>query len=104
MAVIRCRLSKDGKLILSTVEFEKGDRIHFKSNQPVHVNKHDTAEIGVKAPFPMSEIIVSGEKAVKQINIGDVSVLYNPPPGPPGQPPITIVVTETQAGAAGGGD
>jgi hypothetical protein len=102
MAVIRCGLSKDGKLILSTVEFEKGDRIHFKANQPVHVNKDRAERIGVQAPIPMIDINVHEEKAGIQINIEDAAVLYNPPPGPPGQPPITIVVTETRAGAAGG--
>ncbi len=107
MPLIRCRLSKDGKLIPSTVEFEKGDRIQFKAHQPVHVNKHRSAEeMEAELPFPLKDITIftQGQRPGLEINIGsDVAILYNPPPPPPGYPKITILVEEGEelAGAAG---
>jgi hypothetical protein len=104
MPVIRCRLSKDGKLIPTAVEFEPGDEIHFKSNQPVHLREHRSTEIKVLGAVALGKISVHQEAGGLQVDIDSkIEIVYNPPPNPP-HFPVTVYVEPSegqQAGAAG---
>ena len=55
MPIIKCTVGEDGKLIPSTVEFEPGDTIRFRSDHPVHLDG-DLTEIEVRRAFNLDEI------------------------------------------------
>jgi hypothetical protein len=104
MPVIKCRLSKAGKLIPFGVEFEPGETIRFKSDEPVHLGTDGSKEVRTREAFALSEIGVHLETAGLHINFANRgAILYNPPPPPPGDRPIVISVEKAgaQAGAAG---
>jgi hypothetical protein len=103
MPVIRCSVTKEGKLIPTSVEFEPGDRIHFKSDKPVHLKGHRSPDIEVKLAVNLNEI-VAGQATGGGLNLDfarPATGLRNPPPPPPGIVPITIYVNPGQAQAAG---
>ncbi len=104
MPVIKCRLSKDGKLIPFAVEFEAGETIRFQSDEPVHLGTHGSTEVRTREALALSEIAVHLETAGLHVNFANHgAILYNPPPPPPGDVPIVIFVEKAgaQAGAAG---
>ena len=105
MAVIRCSLAKDGKLIPSIVEFEPGDAIRFKSDQPVDVSGASSTQMQVQRSFLLSEISAHEENGRLQIDIPHFSErvhdphfservhdIRSPGPQPPIVPPLTFQV------------
>jgi hypothetical protein len=105
MPVIRCSLTKDGKLIPLAVEFEPGDTILFESNEPLNVRKHNSPALEVLRPLTLNDVSVHKETKALQIDIkGKVgnapvaAILYNPPPPPPH---ITNIVIQAQSAAKG---
>jgi hypothetical protein len=102
MPVIRCRLSKDGKLIPTAVEFEPGETIHFKSKQPVHLREHRSTEIKVLGALALGEISAHEATAGLQVDIDSkIEILYNPPPNPPHIPTTVVLEPSTQGQQAG---
>jgi hypothetical protein len=110
MPVIRCRITKEGKLLPIAVEFLPDDRIHFESDQPVHLLEHRKPEVKVKTAFNLGDVTAEEETTGLQLNLPSPATgVRNPPPPPPGYIPITIYVPSQkqaagtqQAGAAGG--
>jgi hypothetical protein len=106
MPVIRCRLSEDGRLIPSSVEFKRGETIRFESDKSVHLGRHDSTEVRTLDAFVLSETGVRPEPNGLHINFdNEIAILFNPPPPPPGDVPIIIWLESGggQAGAAGTG-
>lgn len=113
MPIIRCTVAKDGKLIPTAVEFEPGDVIQFKSDQPVHVPGHKSTEIQLDRSLNLSNLIVeAGSSAGFQIDTDRAATgPRTPPPPPPGRIPTTVWVgleksiggAAQRAGAGGGG-
>jgi hypothetical protein len=107
MPTIRCIVSKDGKLIPSSVEFTRGETIRFESDESVHLGRgrNDSSEIRTLDAFVLSEVSVQPDPNGLHINFAnEIAILFNPPPNPPG---VIIVVGhpkgggQQQAGAAG---
>jgi len=92
MAVIRCSLAKDGKLIPSVVEFEPGDAIQFKSDRPVHVLGQSSTEIVVPHSFKLNDVSGHSEDAGLHLDLGSWPDPRVPGPHPHGVPPWIIYV------------
>lgn len=102
MSFIRCSLSKEGKLIVTAVEFEPGDIIHFKSDQPVRVEGQSSAGIEVRFAFGLNEMVAAEKADGLNLNVARAAVsVKSPPPNPPGVTPITIYVAPSQKQPAG---
>jgi hypothetical protein len=107
MPIIKCTVGENGQLIPSTVEFEPGDTIRFRSDHPVHLDV-DLKEIVVRRAFNLDEISAELEDGTVEIHSTAegwrARDLRTPPPPPPG---VIIVVGHPkgggQAGAAGTG-
>jgi hypothetical protein len=107
MPIITCTVAEDGTLTPSTVEFEPGDTIRFRSDHPVHLDG-DLTEIVVRRRFNLDEISAELEDGTVEIDSRAdgwrARDLRTPPPPPPG---VIIVVGHPkgggQAGAAGTG-
>jgi hypothetical protein len=107
MSIITCTVAEDGTLTPSTVEFEPGDTIRFKSDPRVHLQADLPKEIEVNRAFNLSEISATLHDGTVEITFSkrwEARDLRLPPPPPPG---VTIVVGHPkgsgQAGAAGTG-
>jgi len=101
MPIIRCTLAKDGKLVPTAVEFEPGDIIQFKSDQPVHLPGHKSGEIRVVRPFNLSELSAHGNPTGIQFDPDRAATgPRTPPPGPPHYPVTISIVTELAGVAA----
>jgi len=106
MAVIRCKLAKDGKLIPSIVEFEPGDAIQFKSDKPVHVAGENPERMEVLNPFALNAIAIHLKEGVVEIDQPKIKGepwrnmdLHNPPPPPPTT--VVVILQESIPAAAG---
>jgi len=102
MPIIRCTLAKDGKLVPTAVEFEPGDVIQFKSDQPVYLPGLKSEEIRVEHPMNLSALSVQvGNTTGIQFDPDRAATgPRTPPPGPPHYPVTISIVTELAGVAA----
>jgi hypothetical protein len=110
MPIIRCRLSKDGELIPTAVEFEPGDIIRFKSDEPVYLRGHSSTEVQVVRPFALNKMFANpkdGLVEIRPVEVGETAqYISSPPPPPPHIPSVTVWIQgqstgQQQAGTAG---
>ena len=115
MPVITCKLTEDGKLIPSMVEFEPGELIEFKSEQPVRLEGGRRPDIELNRAFNLDEFSAHLQDGVIEISLS----LGKRPAwsakdhrGPPPPPPHVVIKIGSgksaenggpQAGAAGTG-
>ena len=90
MAIIKCRLTKDGKPAPLTVEFEPGDEIRFESRDQIRVESDNSADAianasgqrDVLTSFTLSEISVDIKDGSIFIGISRDDFPWGPPTGP----------------------
>jgi hypothetical protein len=104
MPIIRCTLAKDGKLVPTAVEFEPGDQIQFKSDQPVRLRGHGSTEVRTLNALALNALTTNLNHGVVEIgfprNFDFDQLPMAPPSGPPHHPVTISIVTELAGVAA----
>ncbi len=87
MAVIRCKLTKNGKSIASAeIQFESGDTIHFEPGQQPHFAEGSSGELSVHVGEATLHLSLRELKSKRHPDTPTADLVVGPDPGPGATP------------------